>query len=120
MFFTLKKQKACFCPKIIVSWHFPVKTDVILGFISHLEMSQPSAILQVNKKSVCVKILQREDLFLLLNPGKLAFSSTFQLNTGAKLGLISHLELSQSSAITQHNKKSVSHRILERKDLFLL
>ena len=60
---------------------FSVKTDEKLGLISHLELSQPSAILQLNKQSVFVWILEREDLFLLKNHGRVPFSGNFQLKT---------------------------------------
>jgi len=97
-----------------------VKTEVKLGLIFHLESTQLSAILQLNQDSVFVWIWKREELFLLKNIGKFYFPSNFQLKTEVTLGLISHLELTQLSAILQLNQDSVCVCIWKKEQLFLL
>ena len=66
------------CSKIVA--FSSLKTEVKLGLISQVELAQPSAILQLDQKSVFLWILEWEDLFLLKNHGKLAFS-LLQLKT---------------------------------------
>ena len=93
--------------KLAFSSIFQLKIDVLLCLIFYLELWQLSATLQLNQEPFSVWVLKREDLFLLQNQGKLAFSSIFQLKTEVHLGLISHLELYQPSATFQLNQKSV-------------